>query len=110
MEKLVVEKDVSQKNCYVIMRPDGSCTCLTWDEMKAVEEFFIKRKQRIKIEDQVGYDEDSLDFTGDISREDFIDLCMEDIESRREIYGADFEPDPADVVFDVAHDNEIWRD
>ena len=64
---------------------------------------------RYDLMNQIVYDEDSLDFSK-VTMQEFIDLCIEEIDSNIEIYGDEWEPDVEDIVFDVAHENEIWRD
>ena len=106
---------------------------LTWDEQKRVYRFFngnapareifmtaeevnfiVQSRERERwgydISDQIEYDEDNLDFS-ETTRNEFIDMCLEDIDARIEIYGVDnYEPDIEEIVFDVANDNGIWRD
>ena len=106
---------------------------MTYDEQKAVWRFFngeapakeiflthqeakfiamsLKRdKWRYDLMDQTEYDSDNIDFSGEISEEKFIDLCMEEIDCNVDLYGDDYEPDIEEIVFDVANDNGIWRD
>ena len=94
---------------FVLCRPDGIWRTLTWEEMKAVERFFANRRYEAQIDRQIDEDEDSLDFTGDISREDFLGLCMDAIKAGTDIYGDDYVPDIAEVVFSTAQEYEVWR-
>ena len=105
---------------------------LTWDEQKRVYRFFNgnapareifmtaeevnfivesrkRERWRYDIENQIEYDEDNIDFS-ETTKEEFIALCFEEIDSNIEIYGDDWEPTIEDIVFDVANENGIWRD
>lgn len=89
---------------------DGAnCFWMTHEEAQFVVNTLRRQKWRYKIMDQIEYDEDNLDFS-ETTREEFIDLCFEEIDSNIGIYGDDWEPTIEDIVFDVANENEIWRD
>jgi hypothetical protein len=44
-----------------------------------------------------------------MSRDEFIDLCLDELESKWENMTLDNEPDYEGVVFDVANENGVWR-
>ena len=100
----------NEGDCFVLNRPDGSWMVLGWEEMKAVVDFMKVRRWKGKLADQVDrdIDEESLRFDTEDDRDDFLALCMEDIESRAAIYSDDFVPNFEDVVFDVAQENGVW--
>lgn len=83
---------------------------LTNEEAQFIAKALKRQQWRYDIENQIEYDEDNLDFS-ETSRNEFIDMCLEDIDARIEIYGVDnYEPNIEEIVFDVAQDNDIWRD
>ena len=61
------------------------------------------------IEDEIDLCSDSIDFS-EISREEFVDMCMDEMQSKWEIGYLNTEPDYEQVVFGVAEENGIWRD
>lgn len=89
---------------------DGAnCFWLTNEEAHFIANTLKRQQWRYKIENQIEYDKDNLDFS-ETTQEEFVDLCFEEIDSNIEIYGDDWEPTIEDIVFDVANENGIWRD
>lgn len=101
---------------------------LTYNEQKAVWEF-INGEKKLEltgselgfishqverngwadcIESEIDQDEDNLIFEN-MSRDEFIDLCLDELESKWENMTLDNEPDYEGVVFDVANENGVWR-
>lgn len=64
-------------------------------------------KSNIDIEIDNNYD--NIDFEN-MSRDEFMDLCMDELESKWECGMLNNEPDYQEIVFDVAQENGIWRD
>ena len=100
-----------ENNKFALNSPEGTVLVLNWDEMKAIESFLRHRSWTAEIINQMEYDEDNLDFDSSEARQNFVNLCLEEIDSNLEIYGRDsYDPDIEQIVFDVAQNNGLWRD
>lgn len=98
-------------NKFALNSPEGTMLVLNWDEMKAIESFLRHRSWTAEILNQMEYDEDNLDLFGSEDQQNFVNLCLEEIDSNLEIYGGDsYDPDIEQIVFDVAQNNGLWRD
>lgn len=60
------------------------------------------------IEYEINESEDNLIFD-ETTRDKFIGLCLDELESKWENMTLDNEPDYEGIVFDVANENGIWR-
>ena len=64
-----------------------------------------------EILNEIDLNEDNLTIDTPNARKEFIGLCLEEIDSKLEIYGEDYyDPDIEQIVFDVAQDHVLWRD
>ena len=101
---------------------------LTYNEKKAVYEFangtrivqltpaevsFIshaleRNNWAYEIDMEIESNEECIDFSA-ISREEFHDLCLEELESRWGNGWLNCDPDYQCIVFDVAQEQKIWR-
>lgn len=90
-------------------RDNGETVQLSINELGFIAHAIEKNKWRYGMIDQIEYDEDNLDFS-EISKEKLIDLCMDDIEFRYEIYSLGNDIDYGGILFDVAQENGMWRD
>ncbi len=63
---------------------------------------------RGNIEEAIDDDEDRYDFSK-ISREAFVDMCIDDMQEKYECCSLG-EPDYSDIVFGVAEDNGVWKE
>lgn len=61
------------------------------------------------IDTAIDDNDGSIDFC-DVERDQFIELCMDEMESRWECGTMNNSPDYQEIVFDVALENGIWRD
>lgn len=78
-------------------------------EIGFIEHSLERNAWQSGIAEQVEYDEDNLDFST-ITREEFIDMCDDELQNRWEICSDIGDPDYGGIVFDVAQENGIWRD
>lgn len=62
----------------------------------------------IGIESEIDESEDNLIFN-DTTREEFIEMCLDELEYKWENETLNNEPDYEGVVFDVANENGVWR-
>ena len=81
---------------------------LTHEECNCIAEYFRHSEWRGNLEEAIDEDEDQYDFS-EISREEFLDMCIEDMQEKYECCSLG-EPDYADIVFGVAEDNGIWKE
>ena len=101
---------------------------LTYNEQKAVWEFvsgekkveltcselvFIRHQMERNawsagIEFEIDESEDNLIFD-ETTRDEFLDLCLDELESKWENDTLNNEPDYEGIVFDVANENGVWR-
>lgn len=95
-------------NQYKLTRSDGSVITLAWNEMNCIEEYIRHRAWRSNLEDEIDDNEGNLDFS-EISRDAFVDLCIDEMQSKYECCDLG-EPDYSGIVFGVAEDNDLWRD
>lgn len=82
---------------------------LTSVEISFLSHALEKNAWRAGIDFEIDSNEDNLDF-GTMSREELIELCVDDLENRWECGYLNNEPDYQEVVFDMAQENGIWRD
>lgn len=79
------------------------------EEISFIEHAMERVGWEASLEEQIDYDSDNLDFSS-ISRDEFVRLCVDEMQSRWENSDNYGEPDYGGIVFDIAQDNEIWRD
>ena len=94
---------------FTFTRDNGEEVLFSYKEINFIEYELEKLSWRSGMEDQIEYDEDDIDFS-EISKEEFLDLCMEDLESRAENMTLGNDIDYGGIVFDVAQENGMWRD
>ena len=97
---------------YAFTQENGKVVAMTWKEYNFLQQEMEKNKFRNKIAEQVDFEEeeDNLDFSR-LTKEEFIDMCMDDAMSKYECYGDSFEDiDPSDIVFDIAQEQAVWKE
>lgn len=98
---------------FTFTRDNGENVKLSHYEMEFIDIERRKNVWRYGFDRQIHDDEDFLCFD-EISREEFIEMCVEDVDVERDLFGRANnpykEPEYADIVFNVAQENDIWRD
>ena len=111
MDKYFVEE--ADGNRYILNRPDGSWMVLELEEVNAIESYRRHERWKNDLQNQIDWENEdgNLDFSGEIDRDEFVRLCMEDIDENCEIYGGEeyYSPDFEEIVFNIAEENDIWR-
>lgn len=81
---------------------------LTWAELGFIHHQMERNAWSAGIEDEIEESEDNLIFE-DTTRDEFIDMCLDELESRWENMTLNNDPDYEGIVFDVANENGVWR-
>ena len=58
---------------------------------------------------EIDSNEDNIDFS-EVTKDELVDACLDELESKWELGTLNNEPDYQCVVFDVAQENGWWRD
>ena len=82
---------------------------LTANELSFIQHAVERNGWESGLDDAINDDEDNLDLDM-MSRDELIELCMDELESKWECRTLDSDPDYAEILFDVAQENGIWRD
>lgn len=92
-----------------LTKDNGETVTLSPQELSLIDEYRQTVLWRYGVEDQIAQDEDNLCFDR-ISKEEFIEMCLEDIISGFMSDNPYAEPEYDSVVFDMAQSEEMWRD
>ena len=82
--------------------------CFTANELAFIYHAVERNGWKSEIEEEIDVSEENLVFDN-ISREEFVGLCIDELESKWENMTLDNDPDYEGVVFDVANENGVWR-
>ena len=101
---------VADKACWRFFNGDAPAReiFLSPAEISFIEHALEQNAWKAELEMEIDSNDDSLDF-GEISKADFLDLCMDEMESKWECQTLFDNPDYQEIVFDVANENGIWR-
>lgn len=100
---------VSDEKGFTFTRESGEEVKFSYKEVNFIEHELTKNNWRNGIDEQIDYDEENIDFT-EHSRDELINWCVDELESKFE-NSYDFgEPDYAEILFDIAQDNGMWKE
>lgn len=94
---------------YAFTRSNGEVVEFNPVEISFISHEIQKHHWRVELEYEVDSNIDNLDFS-EMSKEELIDYCIDELERRWENDTLDAEPDYQEIIFDSAQENEIWRD
>lgn len=93
---------------YVFVRDNGEIVKLSSEELKYIDTVRREYRWRSMIREQIEEDEDNIDFSGEVDEDAFIELCLDEISCKYELYES-YKENIEEIVFDVAHENDMWR-
>ncbi len=93
---------------YVFTRANGERIELTPSEVSFIYHGMERINWRGNIENAIELCEECFDFDA-MDQQEFIQMCMDELESRWENLRIDDGVDYDELVFDMAQENKIWR-
>ena len=107
MKKKMSLEWISEKALYRFSNGDREIF-FTHAELSFIQHQMERSDWVVGIEEEIDESEDNLVFD-DTTREQFVELCLDELESKWENYTLNNDPDYEGIVFDVANENGVWR-
>lgn len=82
---------------------------LTSEEVSFIEHALERNAWETGIEAEIDANDDYIVFD-EMSRDDLVEACMDELESKWECETLSTDPDYEEIVFDVANENGMWRE
>ena len=92
---------------YEIVKDNAGSMALTWNEVMQFMKYFREREWRDCIKDTISNNEENLCFD-EMTEDEFVGECIATLDDMYSELKLD--PDYDSVVFDVAEDNDVWRE